>query len=166
MSDQDNSDYIEADVQHPAGSLALPGQTLPERLYVLPIHNRPFFPAQVLPVIVNEEHWSETLERVANTEHKCLALFYVEQPVSDPRHFDTTLLPEHGTLVRVHHASRSDGKLQFVAQGLGRVRVRGWLKRQRPPYLAEVDYPQSPADPSDEVKAYAMALINAIKELL
>src|SRR5690606_21696140 len=114
----------------------------------------------------NEEHWSETLERVANTEHKCLALFYVEQPVSDPRHFHTTLLPEHGTLVRVHHASRSDGKLQFVAQGLGRVRVRGWLKRQRPPYLAEVDYPQSPADPRDEVKAYAMALINAIKELL
>ena len=36
-------------------------------------------------------------------------------------------------------------------------------KRQ---YLAEVDYPQPPADPRDEVKAYGMALINAIKELL
>ncbi|NQD78404.1 endopeptidase La, partial [Pseudomonas sp. CM27] len=30
----------------------------------------------------------------------------------------------------------------------------------------EVEYPRQPADPTDEVKAYGMALINAIKELL
>ncbi|MBC9250180.1 endopeptidase La [Pseudomonas alcaligenes] len=163
MSEQDNSaEYIEA----PATRLALPSQALPDKLYIIPIHNRPFFPAQVLPVIVNEEHWAETLDMVANTEHKNLALFYVDQPVSDPRHFDTASLPEHGTLVHVHHASRGDGKLQFVAQGLQRVRIRGWLKRHRPPYLAEVEYPQSADDPRDEVKAYGMALINAIKELL
>ena len=32
--------------------------------------------------------------------------------------------------------------------------------------MVEVDYPKTPIDPSDEVKAYGMALINAIKELL
>ncbi|WP_394559185.1 endopeptidase La [Aquipseudomonas alcaligenes] len=162
----DSSDYIEAEATPQATGLALPGQSLPDKLYVLPIHNRPFFPAQVLPVIVSEEHWAETLELVANTEHKCMALFYVDQPVTDPRHFDTDSLPEHGTLVKIHQASRVDGKLQFVAQGLGRVKVRGWLKRHRPPYLAEVDYPPSANDQRDEVKAYGMALINAIKELL
>ncbi len=158
MNDQDSQ-------EHTTG-LVLPAERLPDKLYILPIHNRPFFPAQVLPVIVNEEHWAETLELVANTEHKSLALFYVDQPVTDPRHFDTDSLPEHGTLVRLHHVSHEDGKLQFVAQGLTRVRVRGWLKRHRPPYLAEVEYPRSADDPRDEVKAYAMALINAIKELL
>ena len=55
--------------------------------------------------------------------------------------------------------------MQFVAQGLTRVRIRGWLRR-KPPYLVEVDYPRSAQDPRDEVKAYGMALINAIKELL
>lgn len=158
MNDQDSQD-------HTTG-LVLPAQRLPDKLYVIPIHNRPFFPAQVLPVILNDEHWAETLELVANTEHKSLALFYVEQPVTDPRHFDTESLPEHGTLVRLHHVSREGGKLQFVAQGLSRVRVRNWLKRHRPPYLAEVEYPQNANDPRDEVKAYGMALINAIKELL
>ncbi|MWV15795.1 endopeptidase La [Pseudomonas sp. L-22-4S-12] len=163
MSEQDNhAEFITA----PGTRLALPGQNLPDKLYVIPIHNRPFFPAQVLPVIVSEEQWAETLDLVANTEHKCLALFYVDQPLDDPRHFDTASLPEHGTLVRIHHASRVDGKLQFVAQGLSRVRIRGWLKRHRPPYLAEVEYPLSADDPRDEVKAYGMALINAIKELL
>ncbi|WP_437883257.1 endopeptidase La [Pseudomonas sp. LRF_L74] len=163
MSEENSAEFIEAQA---ATSLALPDQALPDKLYVIPIHNRPFFPAQVLPVIVDEEHWAETLELVANTGHHSLALFYVDQPVSDPRHFDTESLPQHGTLVRVHHASRADGKLQFVAQGLTRVKVRGWLKRHRPPYLAEVDYPKNAEDTRDEVKAYGMALINAIKELL
>ena len=157
---------IEIASEQTSHSLMLPGQNLPDKLYVIPIHNRPFFPAQVLPVIVNEEHWAETLELVSKTEHRTLALFYVDQPVTDPRHFDTSSLPEHGTVVRIHHVSNDDGKLQFVAQGLTRVRIRGWLKHHRPPYLAEVDYPRNANDGRDEVKAYGMALINVIKELL
>ncbi|GLX13178.1 Lon protease [Pseudomonas straminea] len=157
---------IEIASEQTSHSLMLPGQNLPDKLYVIPIHNRPFFPAQVLPVIVNEEHWAETLELVSKTEHKTLALFYVDKPVTDPRHFDTSSMPEHGTVVRVHHVSNDDGKLQFVAQGLTRVRIRGWLKHHRPPYLAEVEYPRNANDGRDEVKAYAMALINVIRELL
>lgn len=146
--------------------LVLPGQHLPDKVYVIPIHNRPFFPAQVLPVIVNEEPWAETLDLVAKTPHHSLALFYMETPAEDPRHLDTSTLPLYGTLVKIHHASREDGKLQFVAQGLSRVRIRTWLKHHRPPYLVEVEYPSQPAEPTDEIKAYGMALINAIKELL
>ena len=151
--------------RHGSHGLALPDQQLPDKLYVIPIHNRPFFPAQVLPVIVNQDPWGKTLERVANTAHQCLALFYMDNPPTDGASFDPDSLPAHGTLVRVHHAGEEGGKLQFVAQGLTRVRIRGWLSR-KPPYLAEVEYPKSPADPRDEVKAYGMALINAIKELL
>jgi ATP-dependent Lon protease len=166
MNDQDSSpDAVEDQPQTHGTSLVLPAQRLPDKLYVIPIHNRPFFPAQVLPVIVNQQPWGKTLERVGNTEHRCLAVFYVDTPPGDSGEFDLDKLPAHGTLVRVHHASEDGGKLQFVAQGLARVRIRGWLSR-KPPYLAEVEYPQAPADPRDEVKAYGMALINAIKELL
>ena len=175
MSDQ--QDYAESPaedlesehIEHSTTSsteLTLPGQNLPDKVYVIPIHNRPFFPAQVLPVIVNEEPWAETLDLVAKTPHHSLALFFMETPAEDPRHFDTSTLPLYGTLVKIHHASREDGKLQFVAQGLSRVRIRTWLKHHRPPYLVEVEYPQQPIEPTDEVKAYGMALINAIKELL
>ncbi len=62
--------------EHAAGTeLALPGQNLPDKVYIIPIHNRPFFPAQVLPVIVNEEPWAETLELVSKSPHHSLALF-------------------------------------------------------------------------------------------
>ncbi|RRV42575.1 endopeptidase La [Pseudomonas sp. o96-267] len=165
MNDQDiHSEAVDDNVQSTTG-LVLPAQRLPDKLYIIPINNRPFFPAQVLPVIVNEHPWGRTLKRVDNTEHKCLAVFYVDNPPDEHGEFDLDSLPEHGTLVRVHHVSEEGGKLQFVAQGLTRVRIRGWLSR-RGPYLAEVEYPQPPAYPRDEVKAYGMALINAIKELL
>lgn len=175
MSDQQDlpeTPKEKAEVEHIEAShssrthLALPGQQLPDKVYIIPIHNRPFFPAQVLPVIVNEEPWAETLDLVAKTPHHALALFFMDTPPEDPRHFDTSTLPTYGTLVKVHHASRENGKLQFVAQGLSRVRIRSWLKHHRPPYLVEVDYPHQPSEPTDEVKAYGMALINAIKELL
>ncbi|WP_417661354.1 endopeptidase La [Pseudomonas sp.] len=146
--------------------LALPNQQLPDKLYVIPIHNRPLFPAQVLPIIVNPEPWSSTLKRVSDTQHKSLALFFVDNPPADgSASFDPDSLPEHGTLVRVLNASEEGGKLQFVAQGLTRVRIRGWLSR-KPPYLAEVEYPKTLLESRDEIKAYGMALINAIKELL
>ncbi|WP_223489059.1 endopeptidase La [Pseudomonas sp. A-RE-19] len=166
---EDASEYTETDSaeHHATGKgLALPGQNLPDKVYIIPIHNRPFFPAQVLPVIVNEEPWAETLELVSQSDHHSLALFFMDAPQEDPRHFDTKALPEYGTLVKVHHASRENGKLQFVAQGLTRVRIKTWLKHHRPPYLVEVEYPHQPTEPTDEVKAYGMALINAIKELL
>ncbi|WP_409278377.1 endopeptidase La [Pseudomonas defluvii] len=175
MSDQQDlpeTPKEQAEVEHIEAShsgrthLALPGQQLPDKVYIIPIHNRPFFPAQVLPVIVNEDPWAETLDLVAKTPHHALALFFMDTPPEDPRHFDTSTLPTYGTLVKVHHASRENGKLQFVAQGLSRVRIRSWLKHHRPPYLVEVDYPHQPSEPTDEVKAYGMALINAIKELL
>ena len=70
-----------------------------------------------------------------------------------------------GCAVRVHQAQNESGKVQFIAQGLQRFRIVQWLRR-RPPYLVEVEYPQEPEEPADELKAYTQAIISAIKELL
>ncbi len=167
MTDHDAvPDYIEQDRDgQPGTGLVLPSQRLPDKLYLLPINNRPFFPAQVMPVVVNEQPWSETIERVANTPHHALSLFWVDTPLPASGELDPAQLPKTGCAVKIHQAVKEDGKIQFIAQGLTRVRISHWLSR-KPPYLVEVEYPDSPADERDEVRAYAMALINSIKELL
>ncbi|MEH6388603.1 MULTISPECIES: endopeptidase La [Pseudomonas] len=173
MTDQSSTkpDFIEGDEQEPkqdfepGTGLVIPNQRLPDKIYLLPIHNRPFFPAQVMPVVINETPWAETIEQVANTPHHALGLFYVDSPLDESGHLDPSHLPDTGCAVKIHHAVREDGKIQFIAQGLTRVRITNWLTR-KPPYLVEVEYPESPTDERDEVRAYAMALINAIKELL
>ena len=53
----------------------------PERIYLLPIHNRPFFPAQVQPLVINRERWEETMRRVGNTPHHTLGVAFVGERV-------------------------------------------------------------------------------------
>ena len=167
MIDQNaEQDYIEQDQDdQPGTGLVVPDRHLPQKLYLLPITNRPFFPAQVMPVVINETPWAETIERVAATPHHVLSLFWVDQPLPADGALAPELLPTTGCAVKVHKAVREDGRIQFIAQGLSRVRITQWLSR-KPPYLVEVEYPESPSDERDEVRAYAMALINSIKELL
>lgn len=145
--------------------LALPEQSLPKRMYVLPVSNRPFFPAQVQPVMVNQNPWQETLKRVGETDHKMLGICFVDDHPSEQSIPESDELETIGCAVRVHHAQSKDGNVQFIAQGLQRFRIAQWLRR-KPPYLVEVEYPREPEEDADETKAYTLAIISAIKELL
>jgi ATP-dependent Lon protease len=145
--------------------IGLPAKTLPVTLHILPMTEKPFFPAQTLPLIMNEGPWMETVRQIGDTAHHLVGLVAVHGDVSDdarPEDFYGV-----GTLVRMHHPIRSDGKIQFVAEGITRFRVKEWVAGQ-PPFLAQVEYPAEnrQAAASEEVKAYALAIINAIKELL
>ncbi len=144
--------------------LVVPDAVLPGALYLIPVPKRPFFPAQIQPIVLELGPWEETLTRASRGERPVLGLVYCDE--QDPESVDPEQLPRIGTAVRMHQAN-SDGKhVQVVVQGLKRFRIRRWLSR-KPPYLVEVDYPDNAGErDNDEVRAYAMALINAIKELL
>ena len=161
--EEDLTEYIGRDEN--SKSLVLPKQQMPRRMYVLPVSNRPFFPAQVQPIVVNQNPWQETLKRVGETDHKVLGICFVED--SDPEQGipGSEELETVGCAVRVHHAQGESGKVQFIAQGLQRFRITQWLRR-RPPYLVEVEYPDEPEEAADELKAYTLAIISSIKELL
>ena len=162
-AEEDLTEYIGKDEN--SKSLVLPKQQMPRRMYVLPVSNRPFFPAQVQPIVVNQNPWQETLKRVGETDHKVLGICFVED--SDPEQGipGSEELETVGCAVRVHHAQGESGKVQFIAQGLQRFRITQWLRR-RPPYLVEVEYPDEPEEAADELKAYTLAIISSIKELL
>jgi ATP-dependent Lon protease len=161
--DEDLTDYIGKDEKRK--SLVLPKHQMPRRMYVLPVSNRPFFPAQVQPIVVNQNPWQETLKQVSETDHRVLGICFAED--SDPGQGipDSEELETMGCAVRIHHAQSDNGKVQFIAQGLQRFRITRWLSR-KPPYLVEVEYPEEPEEARDELKAYTLAIISSIKELL
>ncbi|WP_280549369.1 endopeptidase La [Halomonas sp. 11-S5] len=164
QANADDSPYDERPGEDNHHAVVPASDSLPERIYLLPIHNRPFFPAQVQPLVVNRERWEETIRRVGNTPHHTVGLAFVgETGVEELGGED---FPETGTAVRVHKLQGEEQQIQFIAQGVRRFRIRRWLSRT-PPYLVEVSYPREPVDAeADETRAYAMALINGIKELL
>lgn len=144
--------------------LIVPEQNLPGKLLLLPIFERPFFPAQVQPLIIDESPWEETFGRLAKMDHHLLGLCYAgdqdEQASASPEDFADT-----GCVVRLHNVVRGNGKIQFIAQGMQRFRIDGWISRTAP-FAAEVSYPNERTQNTPEIKAYAMALIQAIKELI
>src|SRR5680860_1656420 len=113
-NDKDSLEELEEDVTEYIGknehtkALALPQQALPKRIYVLPVSNRPFFPAQVQPVMVNQNPWHETLKKVRETDHGMLGICYVDNEASEKGVPDSKELATMGCAVRVHHAQQKD----------------------------------------------------------
>ncbi|WP_144394894.1 endopeptidase La [Pleionea sediminis] len=143
---------------------SLEDEILPTEICLLPLSERPFFPPQTLPILMNEEVWRETIEYIADTEKKIAGLVLVRNPHpedSSPEEFNSI-----GTLVRIHHPVLSSGKIQFIAEGIQRFRIKRWMTKE-PPFIVEVEYPQEPSySDMDELKAYAVAIINTLKELV
>jgi ATP-dependent Lon protease len=144
--------------------IVLPNEVLPSHIHVLPQHHRPFFPGQAIPLVMNAEVWLPTLKAIQERKQEVVGLIATRRDVDGvPGSAD---LHDMGTVCRIHRIHREDDQLQVLLEGLQRFQVRQWL-RHEPPLLANVQYfPQRAETRSEEQKAYAVAIINTIKELI
>lgn len=148
-----------------AHSLVRADEVLPDILQLVPLTSGPYLPVLVQPVVIDSDPWGESLKQVAETTHKLIGMSYA--PMGDaggiPTIGDIAII---GCVARVHRVQEGQGKLQFIAQGLRRFRVTEWLQKS-PPFLVKVEYIEVPtSDDDSQLRAYAMALIDIIKELM
>jgi ATP-dependent Lon protease len=144
--------------------ILLPSEILPVTIHVLPQEHRPFFPGQAFPLLMDAETWMPTLKSIQEHKHEVVGLIATRRDLDGmPAPRD---LHEMGTVCRIHRVHREGEQLQVLLEGLQRFRVRQWL-REAPPLLANVQYyPERGETRSEEQKAYAVAIINIIKELI
>jgi ATP-dependent Lon protease len=139
-------------------------EILPGVIHLLPVAARPFFPGQAVPLLMDAQHWSATIKAVGETQGKVLGVVLVSDDKAEQASPDSFFAV--GTACRVHRVHEQDGQLQVLVECIQRFRIASWVDRSAP-YTARVDYfPEPVGSPEDEVKAYAMAVINTIKELL
>ncbi len=146
------------------GQLAKPDLTHPKEIFLIPVKDRPFFPGQQLPVLLNKESWDETYEAIKQGKCRYIGIVYVN---TDDHH---KALPEDfspiGTLVKIHDPKVKEDYIQLIAEGIKRFNIEEWLS-PKAPYRAQVSYPKDIIDGSEkEFKAYGLAIMNAFKELL
>jgi ATP-dependent Lon protease len=170
MTDNDAIDAeLVRDGQADAGKrssreIAVANDVLPNTLYLLPLSERPFFPAQVLPLLLNVDPWMPTLEKVAKSEQHVAGLILVK--LDRPDQASPSDFYQVGTVIRMHQLARSKDQIQFVAQGLQRFRISRWLSKEIP-YLVQVEYlNDNEFVNTEELRAYSMAVINTLKELI
>ncbi|MCG8683698.1 MAG: endopeptidase La [Desulfobacterales bacterium] len=137
--------------------------TKPNILYLVPITGRPHLPAQVQPLMVSKQRWEETLVKATKESQNLLGLSYLSEVKG--KYVYKEDFPEIGCVVRMLNVQDVEGNLQFIAQGLERFRIKKFLS-EKPPFVVQVEYLVPPKEDEDKVKAYAISIISAIKQLL
>ena len=109
---------------------------LPTELHLLPLTEKPFFPAQTLPLLMNEAPWLSTVAAIGDTPHHMVGLVVVKPDnTDDVKRADFRSV---GTAVRIHHPVKTEGKMQFIAEGMRRFRIVEWIS-DTPPYQVRVE---------------------------
>ncbi len=143
--------------------LALPDQFLPEQLHIIATDTRPLFPGQVQLLIIPQDPWGETLQRIAKTPQRVLGWCYVAD--AEPEKARSEDFPAVGCAVRLHNFQTLEGKIQCAAQGLKRFRIASWMSEKKP-FLAQVHYPTTPQPPRNtELQAYSRTILQLLREL-
>ena len=153
------------------GQIILPSEAMPGIIHVLPQDHRPFFPGQAFPLIMDAQTWGPTLKAIRAREHDVVGLIATRGAparTSEAQHqvAGPDQLYDMGTVCRIHRVHSEGGQLQVLLEGLQRFKVRRWVS-EVPPLLANAQYfpERLSRDPASE-KAYAVAIINMIKELI
>ena len=96
------------------GQILLPSEAHPGIIHVLP-YERPFFPGQAIPLVVDAETWLPTLKAVQKREQNVIGLIALREDMplgaGDERTIGPDDLHEMGTICRVHRVHREDDQL-------------------------------------------------------
>lgn len=137
---------------------------MPNIIHILPLINRPFFPHQVIPLVIEHDLWSETIKKVNDSPHKIIGLILTHTDQLETLSVEDFY--QMGTACRLHRVAHSEDKLQIVVEGLQRFRVEHWVSKHRPFMVRANYYPETHYEDLDEIKPYVLAIVNTIKELL
>jgi len=153
-----------------AHSLVVVTERPPDELVIVPLFERPLFPKMMGPIIVENEELRQAILEELHGSNRYLGLILTRtRPDPTERSVESAEdLHEVGVAVKViqHSPPQPDRPLQLVGQVLQRFRVLellsdGPVLRARVEHLSEPDY-----ETNEELKAYSVAIIDSIKELV
>lgn len=138
----------------------------PEEMFILPLTRRPFFPGMASPVIIEPGSYYEALKQTAKTKHKSLGLFLTKEERADIYKISLNKLYHVGVLARILRILPLEtGGAQVILSIEKRIEIVKQIKSQH--LKAKVKYIKEGTETSsEELKAYSIAIITTIKDLL
>ncbi len=170
---EDHDDSIEYEIEvetdadvHavPDDGLVLARDILPSRLPLIPLRPRPAFPGVIIPLTVNGEARVRTIKQAMETESQAIGLVMVQDLEDDD---STTNLQKVGVaakILKLIHTEKDSAHV--LVNSLERFSIDDVLEINEV-IFADVTYFLSPAYTNNpELKAYSMAIISTLKELV
>lgn len=152
-----------------SGSVVVSDKVRPAKVAVIPVYDRPVLPSELIPVQLASK-WAATIRQVVNSESKVLAIVVRPESELEQEFKADSLTGKMGCLVRIMQARIAED-LQIVIQGLTRVRLDNIHVKNSKVIEGDATYPEDELPPRDakeeiEVKAYAMAIISTMQEMI
>ncbi|HBG19377.1 MAG TPA: endopeptidase La [Desulfobulbaceae bacterium] len=152
-------------------SLIVAKDLLPDRLMIIPLHDRPMFPKMMGPIIIDDAGLQQAVMKHVNQNAPLYFGLVLQKPKEDGMAHPAQSVDDFfrvGSVARVIQVSpyKPGEPLQVLVQALERFEIIGMLKRETL-FVAEVRYRFEPLqENTDELKAYSVAIIDCIKDLV
>lgn len=161
MSD---TNHPESNITDPNSNLVVVSEVLPDIIPILPVFERPIFPGITLPFVFSGKEFVTSIQQAAESDAKVIGVVYVRQKNGEAP-LESDFYPV-GTVLKIYKVNQiADDSVQVVAQGI--TRLQKINQKQNSPLFWQVEYIyDSDAKPDEELKAYALAIVSSIKELL
>lgn len=157
--------------QESAKSLIVQKDLLPEKVMVIPLHDRPMFPKMMGPIIVDDPRLQRAVMSHVNQNTPLYFGLILQRPKDDGLAHAAQSVDdffEVGVVARVMQVSpaKQGEPLQVLVQALERFNVVSMMKTDVV-FTAEVKYWfETIVENTEEFKAYSVAIIDCIKELV
>ena len=140
-------------------------EVLPSRLPILPIAERPFFPGITLPIQISNQDFVPIIEYSLQHSNRFFGAVLTrelneEKPI-ESEYYDV------GTAIKILRADQTEDSLQLLVQTVRRFSHKELVQSpEKGMAIWEVEYHEDPARTNQELKAYTLALITSVRDLL
>lgn len=152
-------------------SLVVTKDLLPERLMIIPLHDRPMFPKMMGPIIIDDVNLQQAVMKHVNRNAPLYFGLVLQKPKEDGMAHAAQSGDDFfkvGSVARVIQVSpyKPGEPLQVLVQALERFDIMSIGKKEAF-FTAQVRYWfESIEENTEELKAYSVAIIDCIKELV
>ncbi len=163
---QKDIEVLEAqtDDNNESSGLVLASEVLPAGLPIIPLRPRPAFPNMLIPMAVNNPQQIEAVKRTMETPARAIGLVLVKDPEKPDTPDNLHTVGVAGKIVKMMHAD--EDSVQFLINTLDRFSIRE-LNDNSGALFANVSYQYgTELSVNPELKAYSMAVISTLKELV
>ncbi|MDK9705799.1 MAG: endopeptidase La [Desulforhopalus sp.] len=154
-----------------AKSLVVAKDLLPDKLMIIPLHDRPMFPKMMGPIILEDMRLQQAVMKHMNQNAPLYFGLVLQVPKEDGLAHAAESAEDFfkvGSVARVVQVSpfKPGEPLQILVQALERFDILA-LKQKDGMFVADVRYRYEPIqENTDELKAYSVAIIDCIKDLV
>ena len=159
-----HADEEEIEIEINEESLVLASEQLPQQLPIIPLRPRPAFPAILIPLNISGVEKVAIMRKVADSETKTIGLVLVKNIDGKDEPENLHPIGVVGKIVKVLNAE--EDSIQLLVNCLERFSIET-LHETKQGLYADVEYHlEKSLAKHQELKAYSMAIISTLKELV